>query len=157
MKTIDMLQTTRRLVVGLSQGLPPEELVRIPTGFNNNVLWHLGHLAVTQQLLCYQMAGVPMVIDDAWVGLFRKGTSPRDWAADASIPDYDEIVAQLHGLATRLREDYDAGLFTGYKPYGTSAGVQLDSIEDAIVFNSFHEGIHVGYLMALRRALSASA
>ncbi|MEM8998527.1 MAG: DinB family protein, partial [Acidobacteriota bacterium] len=108
MKTIDVLQTTRRLVVGLSADLSPEERMRVPPGFNNNVHWHLGHLAVTQQLLCYQMAGVPMAVDGAWVDLFRKGTSPRDWGDGAPVPSYENIVGELSGLAERLRTDYDA-------------------------------------------------
>jgi len=56
-----------------------------------------------------------------------------------------------------LRTDYDAGIFVGYQSYLTSAGVQLESVEDAIVFNNYHEGIHLGYLLGLRKALAASA
>ncbi len=29
----------------------------------------------------------------------------------------------------------------------------LKSIEDAIQFNNFHEGIHLGYILALKKAL----
>ncbi len=37
----------------------------------------------------------------------------------------------------------------------TSAGIRLESVEDAIAFNNFHEGIHLGYVMALKKALAA--
>ena len=157
MKTIDVLKTTRQLIETVTRPYDAAELVRIPPGFSNHLLWHVGHLVVTQQLLCYKIAGVPMAIDEALVDPFRKGSSPLDWADDYTPPSYDELIVLLHDMAARLRTDYDAGLFTGYNPYKTSAGVQLESIEDAIVFNNYHEGIHLGYILGLRKALAASA
>lgn len=156
-KTIDMLKTTRKMVEMVTRPYDAAELVRMPPGFNNHLLWHVGHLVVTQQLLCYKMAGVPMAIDEALVDPFRKGSSPRQWSADYTPPGYDELIVLLHEMADRLRADYDAGLFTGYNAYMTSAGVQLESVEDAILFNNYHEGIHLGYMLGLRKALASSS
>ena len=39
-----------------------EELNKIPEGFNNNVIWNIAHVVVTQQLLVYDMSGLPMLI-----------------------------------------------------------------------------------------------
>ena len=33
----------------------------------------------------------------------------------------------------------------------TSYNVILKTVEDAIVFNNIHEGLHLGYMMALNR------
>jgi len=150
MRSIDLLQETRRQVEAATRDLGAEGLRRVPAGFNNNVLWHVGHLVVTQQLLCYKLSGLPMAVDDATVEMFQKGSSPRQWSVD---PDYEELVDQLHRLAEKLRLDYDEGVFRQFQTYTTSVGFTLESIEDAIVFNNLHEGIHLGYVLALRRAV----
>ena len=43
-------------------------------------------------------------------------------------------------------EDYDA-----YNAYETSVGIVLGNIEDALKFNNFHEGIHLGTILAQRK------
>ncbi len=149
-KNLDILTTTRRLLQKATVDLSPETLSRIPDGFNNNVLWNVGHVVVTQQLLCYKLSGMALGVDDATVEMFCKGSSPKDWA---TTPDYQALLGPLHGLVETTRRDYAAGRFGGYNTYTTSTGYTLSSIEDAIAFNNFHEGIHLGYVLALRRVL----
>jgi hypothetical protein len=38
----------------------------------------------------------------------------------------------------------------------TSLNVELDNIEKAATFNAFHEGLHFGYMMALKRVVKNS-
>jgi len=54
-----------------------------------------------------------------------------------------------------LEKDHAAGKFKSFQPYKTSAGVPLNDVEDAIAFNHFHEGIHLGYILALRKVIRA--
>lgn len=149
-KNLDILTTTRRLLQNATADLTPEALIRIPEGFNNNVLWNVGHVVVTQQLLCYKLSGMPMGIDDPTVEMFCKGSSPKDWT---TTPDMASLIGPLHDLVETTRRDYAAGRFGGYDTYTTSTGYTLVSIEDAIAFNNLHEGIHLGYVLALRRAV----
>ena len=150
MEAIRLLKDTRKLSLKIIDGLDDETLQAIPSGYNNNLLWNFGHVVVTQQLLCYKLSGLEMLIDESLVDQLRKATGPKEWD---QAPD----IAQLRELAVRLPEqleqDYAAGKFTDYTPYETSAGVKLSNVEDAINFNNFHEGIHVGYSLALKRAL----
>ena len=61
---------------------------------------------------------------------------------------------EIPRFVEKLREDYAQGHFTTYETYQTSTGFVLASIEDAIAFNNFHEGIHLGYILALRRVVT---
>ena len=52
-----------------------------------------------------------------------------------------------------MEEDYHKGVFKTYNEYTTSYNVTLNNIEKAIMFNNVHEGLHLGYIMALKKAL----
>jgi hypothetical protein len=150
---IAQMQTTRGLLTKLASSLDPADLTRIPAGFANHILWNLGHVRVTLDILCYQFAGIDSGLDPQVLADFRKGSSPAQWTRDYAFEDLRPLlVAQIEQLGA----DYAAGRFTTYTPYTTSAGVTLASIDDAISFTVFHEGIHLGYILAQRKALASA-
>jgi hypothetical protein len=151
MVAIEQLLVLRKTVLSTVSDLSQEQLEAVPEGFNNNILWNLSHLVVTQQLLCYKLSGLEMLVDARLVEENRKGTSPANWSQK---PDLEEMRSLLLSLPEKLGEDYEKGIFSGYQPYETSAGVTLKSIDDAISFNLFHEGIHFGSVLALKRFVS---
>ena len=140
----------RAYVLRLTDSLSADHLMHVPPGASNNVLWNLGHLAVTQQLLHYRLSGLPLSIPEEALPLFRKGTSPADWP---KTPDVEAVRTWLAEGPERLAEDYTAGRFETYQTYPTSTGITLDSIDTAIQFNTFHEGLHV---TAIKSLLAAS-
>jgi len=152
MLAVSLLQQTRPLLLQIANGLSDEELLTIPAGFSNNILWNLGHLAVTQQLLHYGLSNLPLNAPDELVAQCRKGTSPTEWTTP---PDLDEIRRLLIDLPRQLEADLAAGQFTTFRPYITSVGVELVDLETALSFNQFHEGLHTGSILALRRAVRA--
>ena len=151
--SVALLSQTRRLFLRLVDPLPPEDLLAVPPGFSNNILWNLGHVVVTQQLLHYGLSGLPLHVSETLVAQCRKGTSPADWTVP---PDLGEIRTLLTELPERLAEDLAAGRFARYRPYMTSVGVELTDLETALDFNLYHEGLHTGSVLALRRAMRAS-
>ena len=52
-------------------------------------------------------------------------------------------------LPEKLEEDYNNGIFKNYSEYTTSVNITLNSIEDGIVFNTYHEGVHLGIILQL--------
>ncbi len=145
---IQNLKMTRRLTLKMVDGISDDRLLTIPERFSNNLLWQLGHLVVTQQLICYKLAGLPIAVSDEWVSGLRKATSPADWTTP---PDIARVKELLISLPDQLEQDYQAGIFKSYTRYETSTGVVLSSIDEAILFNTYHEGIHLGAIMALRK------
>lgn len=148
MTAINQLKSIRKIIVKLSSDLSNEQLLHIPEGFKNNILWNMTHLVVTQQLLHYGLSNQPMLVSDDLVSGNRKGRSPKDWT---KTPEIDDIKQLLITLPEQLEKDYESGLFTSFTEYPTSAGITLTSIEDALIFNNFHEGLHLGTIMALRK------
>lgn len=119
----------------------------VPSGFNNSLYWNFAHCVVTQQLLHYKLSGNDMIVEQEIVEKYRKGTK-----FSGEIPSSIE-VGRIKDLALTaidaLEKDYANGLFKSYNDYPTSFKVTLSSIEDALTFNLIHEGLHLGYMMAM--------
>ena len=145
-KSIKMLKTERQLVLQGIENLTDEQILKIPEGRRNNILWNLGHIIVTQQVLHYTLSRLDMRIPKEMASMFRTGTSPAVWK---ETPDIKNIKSLLNELPDKLLEDYESGLFTEFRPYKTSTGVQLDCFEDTVAFNHFHEGLHTGIILGL--------
>ena len=146
--TFDTLRTTRRSLADLVDAMSPEMRTTIPDGFNNHVLWNVGHLAVTEQLLTYGLADQPLGVSVEMLAAFRKGTSPREWSRAWT---WDEVRGPFLTLPDQTEADARAGRFASFREYRTTPGVVLRSVEDALRFNLYHEGIHLGAILALRR------
>ena len=148
----EILLITRKNILNSIKDLSIDELNKIPSGFNNNIIWNAAHNLVTQKLLVYKLSGQSPVIPGELIDKYRKGTS-----APNNVPENEinEIKGLLMSTAKIMHQDYDSGLFKEYSEYTTSYNITLDSTEKAITFNNVHEGLHFGYIMALKRAINS--
>ncbi|MDO6801221.1 DinB family protein [Wenyingzhuangia sp. 1_MG-2023] len=148
-KQIDILKKGRALILRLIENFSLEQINQIPEGFNNNIGWNVGHLVVTQQLLCYKFSGLENGVSEEMISKYRKGTDPKEQVIEER--EWDLIKKLFLELPNSTEEDYGKGVFVSYNEYETSVGVVLDSVEKSIDFNNFHEGIHLGAILALRK------
>lgn len=141
---------TRQLVLKSVEGLTEEQLNTIPKGFKNNLAWHLGHILVTQQLLCYKLSSLSTKVSNEQIDDFIKGTSAdRHYTLD----EIEQVKSQLIPLANSFEEDYNKQLFNTYNSYKTSTGVVLTDIDEAFQFNLYHEGIHLGMILSMKHLI----
>jgi hypothetical protein len=105
---------------------------------------------VTQQLLVYKFSGFPMMVSDELVQKYMKGTKPEHNATQSEV---DEIKCLSSKTIDQTIDDFDNKIFKNYEEYPTSTGFVIKSAEDAIIFNNFHEGLHIGIMMGLRKFL----
>ncbi len=149
MIAIQQLAVSRKTLGNVVSGVAPDDLFRVPDGFANHIAWNAAHVVVTQQILHYSLSGLDTHLPTDLIAAYRKGTGPDD----GDEMSYAQVMEFLHRGPELLASDYAAGRFQEFSSYTTSAGIQLENIDDAIAFNNFHEGIHLGYILALRRAL----
>jgi hypothetical protein len=142
----DVLRKSRDLVLKGLEGLTLEQLHAIPEGFKNNIAWNVAHIVVTQQLLHYKLSGLNCLCPEELIESHKKGTAPTK---NFTEEEFDEVKDLLMGLPDTLQEDFEAGIFENYNEYPTSTGYVVTSIESAISFNNFHEGIHYGIIRSL--------
>ena len=152
-KSIETIQQSRQLFLNLMDGLSIELLNTIPEGFNNNIIWNFGHVIVSQQILCYKLANQSMKIDAVYVSKYSKGTKPESFIDAAEL---DFLKEQSVTLINELIADMQAGILDKYDTYTTSFNVVLNDIEDAVKYVTMHEGLHLGYAMALKRIVNRS-
>ena len=146
-KYFDIMQKTRNYFVHLLDGLTIEQLNNIPETFNNNLIWNFGHLLATQQAIFYGLSGLTPKVDEDFIKSYRRYTKPNDFV---SAEEFENIRQNFEQAQQTFFEDYKEGVFSNFKQYTTSFGVQLDTLEDAIKFSSVHDGLHYGYAMALK-------
>lgn len=125
-----------------------EELNTIPEGFNNNMIWNIGHIIVVQQMLVYKLANLPMMISDEMVDKFKKGTKPEH---DVTQAEVDELKVLLFSTVEKTRKDYSENLFQSYNEFTSMSGFTIKSAADAIAFNNYHEALHTGIMMQIRK------
>lgn len=143
-----ILRTTRNNILNSITKLSVEQLNKIPEGYNNNIIWNVAHVVVTQQLLIYKLSGVLPKLEDPFIDRFKKGTEPSGKIDNEEI---EEINTLLVKTVDWLEEDYAKGVFKTFNEYSTSYGYALNSTNDAILFNNVHEGLHFGYIMAMKK------
>lgn len=151
-KIFDILLKNRTILHTFLQNTPKEDLFKIPEGFNNNIWWNIAHIVVTPQLLLYKLSGLDFIIEEELVNKYKKGTFPE---GEPSQTEMEKIKTYLLSTVEQFQQDYERGTFKNFQEYMTTPKVGLNSVEDALQFNVFHEGLHLGSILALKRALAS--
>ena len=145
-----IVRQNRKVLHRYLKNTPREELFKIPNGFNNNIWWNIAHVVVTEQKLVYGLSGLPLNMPMELVEKYQKGSFPKENPSEVEI---DTIEKLLFELPEKTKKDYDSGIFASFKPYMTTPKVPLNCVEDAVAFCAFHEGIHLGSILALAKAV----
>ena len=142
------LRKIRQFTLATIEGLTETQFNQIPEGYNNNIVWNLAHMIAAEQGVCYLRSGIPTVVPEEFYHAYKPGSKPQNTVPEAEI---ESIKMLLLSSIDKLEQDLDAQTFDGYTPWATRYGVEMNNINDALNFLPFHEGMHLGYIMALKR------
>lgn len=146
--TFRIWETSRGLYKNFLDNYSLEQLNTIPAGMSNNLIWNLGHVVVSQQKLVYALSGLPMHILDSLFEKYQNGSRPDGKTTQAEV---DEIKKLLSEMVEKTKADYEAGIFKEFHPYQTKTGFYLGTLKEAMEFNNYHEGIHLGIMMSIKK------
>lgn len=141
-------KANRRIFLSMLENYSLEQLNFIPEGYNNNLFWNIAHSAATMQLLVYSLSNSNWRIPKEIVKGYRNGTSPERLYTQQEV---DAVKSIIVFSAEQCEKDYKDGYFGDYKGLLTATGFDMKTVEDAINFNLYHEGLHMGYVLAMRR------
>ncbi|MGB3778277.1 MAG: DinB family protein [Tunicatimonas sp.] len=150
-KSLEILLQHRKVLYYFLKQAPLAVLNEIPAGFRNNILWNIGHSVVTQQMLVYRRSGLTTLVDNEMIERYRRGSVPD---GQATADEVQMIQKLLFTTVEKTSDDYQLGLFREYDSFVTATNVTLANVSDAILFNNYHEGLHLGTILALQKALS---
>ena len=150
-KQIEIIKKTRAFLLDTLKDLTTEQYNHIPEGFNNNIIWNLGHMIAAQQGVCYIRAGLTPIVSEDFINTYKSGTKPEK---PLSAEEIENIKSLLLTTLDQLETDYNNHIFGGYIAWSTRYGVELASIDDALNFIPFHEGLHSGCGTALKRLVT---
>jgi hypothetical protein len=144
----EVQKTIREILLKILDNHSLEQLNKIPEGFSNNLIWNVAHCVASQQVLVYKLSGLPTMVSEEFIAKYRKGTKPE---GDVSQAEVDEIRTLLSSTFLQTINDFEKNIFVNYTEYTTSLGYTLKNIQGALDFNNYHEGIHTGIIMGIRK------
>jgi hypothetical protein len=146
----DLLRHSRNNYIHYLDNYSLDQLNTVPLGYKNNLLWNIGHIVATADILMYKMNGLPMQMDEQFIEAYRKGSQPEVAVNQEFV---NKLRNDLEEQVVRITTDYENKVFPAsvLKPYTTSFGNTLSNIEDAITFNLIHEGLHQGIMLQIRK------
>lgn len=130
--------------------LADEHLLAVPEGAGNHILWELGHICLSRNLLIVWGCGGREKLPEAWNTLFGFGSSPSARAAD--YPSFTEIQAELEAggqavadyIQTMAAADLD-------QPAPNLPGRVFPDRKSAFLHLLSHEAYHIGKISLLRK------
>lgn len=146
--TFNIWKTSRATYLKFLENYSLEQLNKIPDGMSNNLIWNIGHIVVSQQGLVYRLSGLPMMVTNEMMDTYKNGSVPTGKTTQEEV---EHIKNLLISTMNQTISDYESGVFTTYTPYETKTGFSLQNLDDAIQFNNYHEGIHLGFMMKIKK------
>jgi hypothetical protein len=146
----EITKKNRAILENILNTFTMDQLNKIPKGFKNNIFWNIAHVVATQQLLVYKLSNLEMLLPEDWINEFKKETKPERIYTET---DVDYVRKHLISTILETEKDFKSNKFQEFVPYQTSNGFLLYHINDSIEFNNFHEGMHLGIILQIKKFL----
>lgn len=150
---IEKMKGFRLFMLKQIENLTSAQLNHIPPGFNNNIIWNLGHMLSAEQTMCYVRAGLPPTIDSSYLSRYLSGTKPEH---PVDQPEIEYTRAALITSLHTLQSDLDRQIFDNYSPsvmIPKVYGFEVRTIDEAIDYLLYHDGYHTGCILSLKHLL----
>lgn len=139
----------RHKMIELMDSLSYEQLNKTPKELNNNIIWHIGHIMVSTEILCYWRSGIDESRTIHLADKYKNGTKPE------GIVDAEEIAFIKTRLLESLQEiedDYTTGKLKNITPYSTHTfGVTMNNIETVFKYCCLHDALHNGCIAIMKK------
>jgi len=150
---LQTLKICRGYLLQTIKDVSDEQMLIVPDGANNNILWNLGHLAHGHAGLIYGPCGLTPPVPDNYGGLFTSGTSPSTWAEAPPVADVKRVFRESFKQSI---EDYSSGAFDDFTPRDLVPGIAVQNVEQAFGFVCIHEGVHIGSIISILNLMGVS-
>ena len=141
-------KTSRKLYLDYFDKYSLDQLNIVPDKFSNNLIWNIGHIIAAQQSLVYKSSNLPINIPEDFFDRYKPGTRPETSVSQGEV---NQIQSLLISMIDQTEADLTSGKFVSFTERTTITGFHLGNLQDALVFNNYHEGLHLGYMKSISR------
>jgi DinB superfamily len=152
-KSIQKIHHFRKFILQNIEALSIEQLNEIPKGHNNNIIWNLGHLIASAQLIFYKRAGLPLTIEEKYITPFLPNSRPDGYITAAEVENLKHLALST---IENMQTDYHTQDFSQYiksENIERVYGIEVLNIDDALEFLLYHEGYHTGKIIAIKQLI----
>ncbi|WP_018627982.1 DinB family protein [Niabella aurantiaca] len=140
MYALDIIDSIRQKAIALINETSPEELNRIPDGFNNNIIWNFGHLVVSGYGLVFKTTQVDPGLVIPLQDKYRKGSRPGE---PVTREEVEELIRLSNTFTQTVKVALEADRFHQITEYITDTfGLPVTTIEDMITTVAAHDTLH---------------
>jgi hypothetical protein len=148
-KSFQLAQFMRAVSVKTIEGLSHDQLLAVPDKFNNNILWNVGHLLFYDCQFTYGRCGLEVPLPESYGAVFQHQSSPADWGES---PDVDAVVDGFANIYAKIEAAATSGDFERFEPMPFNE-LEFSTLEEILAFQTAHEGMHLGRIVALKKFL----
>ncbi len=124
-----------------------------PDGYPNSIRWNAGHVYITAEDYLHKADHTYEVKPPEWVDLFIDGTHPSQWKEEG--PSKQEIISAFKEQRERILKHFKGKEQNKASEDHIIRTLNLNTVEAALQFVTWHEGIHLGILKSLNNALKS--
>src|SRR5699024_2901582 len=121
-----------------------------PENWPNTSRWNAGHIYAEAERFMHDADNDYEITRPDWMPLFLDGSRPSEWEGD--IPSKDEILEALREQENRIENFFKDKHQNKASTVRDLNGMKLETVEHALQFITWHEGIHIGDIKGLRLA-----
>lgn len=143
------MERVRSRTIQVFEAIPEEIADIIPPGFNNSIRWQFGHILTIQERYAANLSGEPLELPDDYSEMFENGTKPADWTK--APPSLQIIKEHLQNQPKRIIQKF-SGKLENKLPEPKRG---METVGEILIHTVFHEGMHLGWIAALKRAVAA--
>jgi len=143
----NQLDSYRSDILAVVENVTDEEADIIPSSFNNNIRWNLGHIYLDQHLWIQAVTKEKAPVSEHFKGWFGYGSSPASFTSET--PSLQELRTLLKEQPSKIKEDYGNRLEEEFPP--TEMG--MHTIEQVLTRTIFHEGMHLQTILDIKKLL----
>jgi hypothetical protein len=138
--SIKHFQWIRNNTIKFGETVEGGALQEVPNGFNNNILWNLGHLIVATENLLFKASGRETHHPEGYEEAFGGGTSPKTWTAEPATKN--EVLSHLVEQSKRISTTFEGHVGDALPKELTIAGIEMKTVRDLLEFTMIHETMH---------------
>jgi hypothetical protein len=142
---LELLEEKRTVLLNKTAHLTTGQYNLVPRGFNNNIIWNMGHTLIISESILYSNAPLKIPIHEFDIEGFKKGTKPELAINDRVIALIRQSLSDTVPLFRKLLNDTES---TGSHMSQNDPLHTLVSNE-SLRFMLFHEDMHLARIQQL--------